>query len=115
MVEVTAWKQISGLREMLSRENPRARVPTMWCYTMDLLICDLWERGLMPDKAVASMNHQFIKPSKITVTLFFFFKDFIYLFMKDRMRQRHRQRENRLPMGSPMRNLLLRPWDHSLS
>lgn len=39
------------------------------CYTMDLLLGDPWERGLMPDKAVASMNHQFIKPSKVTTTL----------------------------------------------
>ena len=31
----------------------------------------------------------------------FFFKDFIYLFVRDRERQRHRQREKQAPRGQP--------------
>ena len=35
--------------------------------------------------------------------LFFFFKDFIYLFMRDtqKEKQRHRQREKQAPCGDP--------------
>ena len=50
-------------------------------------------------------------------TLFTFFKDFIYLFMRDtqRERQRHRQREKRVPVGSPMQDSIPGPQDHSLT
>ena len=34
-------------------------------------------------------------------SLSFFFKDFIYLFMRDRERQRHRQREKQALQGEP--------------
>ena len=45
---------------------------------------------------------------------FLFFKDFIYLFMKDTERDRGRGR-NRLAEGSPMWDSIPRPWDHALS
>ena len=32
---------------------------------------------------------------------YFFFKDFTYLFMRDKQRQRHRQREKQAPLGEP--------------
>ena len=42
----------------------------------------------------------------------FFFKDLIYLFMRDRERQRHTGRgRNRLPAGSPMGDQILGPGD----
>ena len=46
---------------------------------------------------------------------YYYFKDFIYLFMRHRERQRHRQRRSRLPEGSPMWDLIPRPWDHARS
>ena len=45
------------------------------------------------------------------------FKDFIYLFMRDRERwgQRHRQREKQVPCREPNVGLNPEPWDHALS
>ena len=37
----------------------------------------------------------------IFVLVFFFFKDFIYLFMRDTERQRHRGREKQAPCREP--------------
>ena len=41
----------------------------------------------------------------------FFYKDFMYLFMRDTERQRHRQREKQTPHGEPD----MGPRDHTLS
>ena len=47
---------------------------------------------------------------------FFFFKDFIYVFMRDTERQRYRQRENEAPCGEPDVGLdSPGPRDHDLS
>ena len=48
------------------------------------------------------------------VLLLIAFKDFIYLFMRDRNRDTGRGR-SRLPVGSPMRDSIPRPQDHNLS
>ena len=49
-------------------------------------------------------------------SLFIFFKDFIYLFMRDTVRQRHRQREKQALSGEPKPGFSLRtPGDHDLS
>ena len=54
-----------------------------------------------------------VKVFRITV---FFFKDFIYLFMRDTERGRDIGRgRSRLPAGSPMRDLIPGPRDHILS
>ena len=48
----------------------------------------------------------------------FFFKDFIYLFMRDTERERGRdtgRERSRLPAGSPMRDSMPGLWDHALS
>ena len=46
----------------------------------------------------------------------FFLKDFIYSCETHRERQRHRQKErSRLPLGSPMWDLIPGLWDHDLS
>ena len=54
----------------------------------------------------------------IIIEGFFFFKDFIYLFMKDTHRerevQRHKQREKQAPHREPDVGLDPRPQDHSL-
>ena len=44
----------------------------------------------------------------------YFFKDFIYLFMRDRERQRHRQREKQAPCREPNLGLNPGPRDHAL-
>ena len=44
--------------------------------------------------------------------LFCFVKDFIYLFMRDTERQRHRQREKQTPCGEPNVRLYPRTQDH---
>ena len=50
------------------------------------------------------------------IFIFFFFKDFIYVFMRDTERQRDRQRENEAPCGEPdVRLDLPGPRDHDLS
>ena len=51
------------------------------------------------------------------LTLFFFFKDFIYLFVKDtqRERQRHRQKEKQAPGRGPDVGLHPETEDHALS
>ena len=48
---------------------------------------------------------------------FFFFEDFIYLFLRDteRGRDMHRQREKQLHAGSPMPDSIPGLWDHALS
>ena len=47
---------------------------------------------------------------------FFFFKDFIYVFMRDTGRQRYRQRENEAPCREPdVGHDPPGPWDHDLS
>ena len=47
---------------------------------------------------------------------FLFFKDFIYLFMRDTEKGRDIGRgRSRLPAGSPMWDLDPGPWDHTLS
>ena len=47
---------------------------------------------------------------------FFFFKDFIYVFMRDTERQSYRQRENEAPCGEPDVGLdPPGPRDHDLS
>ena len=47
---------------------------------------------------------------------FLFFKDFIYLFMRDTERGRDTGTErNRLPEGSLMQDSILGPQDHDLS
>ena len=47
---------------------------------------------------------------------FFFFKDFIYVFMRDTERQRYRHRENEAPCGDPYVGLdSPGPRDHDLS
>ena len=46
----------------------------------------------------------------------FFFKDFIYVFMRDTGRQRYRQRENEAPCREPdVGRDPPGPWDHDLS
>ena len=45
-----------------------------------------------------------------------FFKDFIYLFMRNRERGRDiGRRRSRIPVGSPMWDSIPRPQDHDLS
>ena len=49
---------------------------------------------------------------------FYFFKDLIYLFMRETKRERGRDTgrgRSRLPAGSPMQKLILGLWDHNLS
>ena len=48
--------------------------------------------------------------------IFYFFKDIIYVFMRDTERQRYRQRENEAPCGKPDVGLdSPGPRDHDLS
>ena len=50
------------------------------------------------------------------VTPFFFKKDFVYLFMRDKERGRETGRgRSRLPVGSPMRDSIPEPRDQNLS
>ena len=45
-----------------------------------------------------------------------FFKDFIYLFMRDKEREAETGRgRSRFPVGSPMWDSIPRLWDHNLS
>ena len=46
---------------------------------------------------------------------FIFFKDFIYVFMRDTERQRYRQRENEVPFEEPDVGLDPRVQYHALS
>ena len=46
---------------------------------------------------------------------FIFLKDFIYLFMRDKERQIHRQREKQAPHREPSGGSILEPQDHTLS
>ena len=43
-----------------------------------------------------------------------FIKDFIYLFMRDADRQRHRQREKQAPCRDPTQDSIPGPQDHAL-
>ena len=57
-----------------------------------------------------------IKITGSSFSFIFFFKDFIYLFMRDTDRGIETGRgRSRLPKGSPMCNLIPRPHDHDLS
>ena len=47
-------------------------------------------------------------------SLYFYFKDFVYLFMRDTERQRHRQREKQAPCGEPDAGLDPGTLDHAL-
>ena len=49
------------------------------------------------------------------IIFIYFLKDFIYLFMRDTERQRHRQRRSRLHAGSLMWYSIPGPQDHALS
>ena len=54
--------------------------------------------------------------SFLIFVIFFFFKDFIYVFMRDPERHRYRQRENEAPCGEPDVGLdAPGPRDHDLS
>ena len=54
-----------------------------------------------------------VNKGKLFYFILFYFKDFIYLFMRDtdreRVRQRHRQREKQAPCRSLMRNSIRGP------
>ena len=56
-------------------------------------------------------------PFSINSSYYLFFKDFIYLFMRDtqRERHRHRQRVKQAPGREPDAGLDPRPQDHTLS
>ena len=56
------------------------------------------------------MGEQFI------LLLFYFFKDFVYLFMRDTEREAETQAEGEAgSSGSPMRDSIPGPQDHALS
>lgn len=73
MVEGAAWKLIirpQGNWQQGENVTTCSQHSGSFTYqTMDLLLGDPWERRPIPDKEVASMNYQFIKPSKVTITL----------------------------------------------
>ena len=74
----------------------------------------------MPNIKVISenfMNYIFIY-IYIYIHILVFFKDFIYLFMRDTQREASRdigRWRSRLHAGSPMWDTIPGPWDHALS
>ena len=62
-------------------------------------------------KEIIMIDHIFVADILIFIIhVKYFFKDFIYLFMRDTGRGR-----SRLPSGSPMQDSIPGPWDHTLS
>ena len=100
-----SWSRLSRIKPVSEFE---AASSVFIYHCSDHTFCCPVESWLNADSSLHMIDN-------VLFTLFFFFKDVIYLFMRqrERERQRHRQREKKAPCREPDAGLDPRIWDHS--